>query len=208
MGGFSFSSVPRPGAPLSLRRRAGRPFFDLFGVPLVTGHHIDLIAFDIPRQHTWLRLAGKDALSQLLCHALHVVFVQVQFVGNLAIREVQAHQVKTTYPDSERLMASRKDGLAQVVKVALAAATTVILALWLPGILALFGHTGRAAVRTLHAVRPAQSAQRFVALGIIEQPCQRDHNLYSQSLAFLFSARHNTPLSLASLQFWQQAETQ
>jgi hypothetical protein len=65
-------------------------------------------------------------------------------------------------------MAPGKDGLAQVVKVAPAATTAIVLALWLPAIHALFAHTGRAAVRTLDAFRPAQSAQNFVALGIVQ----------------------------------------
>src|SRR5689334_18503742 len=46
-GGFSFSSVPRPGAPASLRHRPGRPFLLLQPVgPYArpqSGHNIDLI---------------------------------------------------------------------------------------------------------------------------------------------------------------------
>jgi hypothetical protein len=37
IGGFSFSSVPRPGAPFNLLRRPLRPFFDGGGIALTWG---------------------------------------------------------------------------------------------------------------------------------------------------------------------------
>jgi hypothetical protein len=60
----------------------------------MTGHHVHLIAFHLTRQDRF-RLAGDDPFSQLLGHPLHVVRVQAQFLGNLAIRQIQSHEVQT-----------------------------------------------------------------------------------------------------------------
>src|SRR3954469_3014704 len=46
IGGFSFSSVPRPQVPLSRRRRPARPFLDGRRVALVSRDDIDLVGLD------------------------------------------------------------------------------------------------------------------------------------------------------------------
>jgi len=41
-----------------------------------------------------LRLAIDHPLSQLIGHSLHVIFVEIQFPGNLGVREVQPHEIQ------------------------------------------------------------------------------------------------------------------
>src|SRR5919205_1172699 len=86
-GGFSFASVPRPGAPGSLRRRPGRPFFDLAWLALVPGHDVDFIdlggAFQLHDGSTC-----HQPLAKLLGHRLHLRGIQAQFLSNLPVGEV------------------------------------------------------------------------------------------------------------------------
>src|SRR4051794_39847210 len=68
-GGFSFASVPRPGAPGSLRRRPGAPFFDLAWLALRPGDKINLI--DLGRAFPLRdRRPSEQTLAKLLGHRL------------------------------------------------------------------------------------------------------------------------------------------
>src|SRR5512143_3188679 len=93
IGGFSFSKVPRPGAPLSRRRRPLRPFFDCLGLALVAGHDVHFVTLNRSGQAR-LRRAGYDSRAQLLGHRLHVVLIQPQFLSNLLVGQVQAHEIQ------------------------------------------------------------------------------------------------------------------
>src|SRR5437868_14942429 len=67
IGGFSFARVPRPRSPFRRRRRGGRPFFDGHGMALMSGYHIDFVAFDLALQHD-RRTTGDDPLAESLDH--------------------------------------------------------------------------------------------------------------------------------------------
>ena len=84
MGGFSFSSVPRPRAPFRRFRRPLRPFFYRPGVSLMPSHHIDLITFDLFIEFHY-RLADHHPLAQLVSHLLNITRVQIQFPGDLTV---------------------------------------------------------------------------------------------------------------------------
>ena len=87
MGGFSFSSVPRPRAPLSRFRRPLRRFFYRRGVSLMTRHDIDFVTLDgILEDRRGLTL--NHPVSKLIGHTLHIVFVEIQLLGNLGVRQV------------------------------------------------------------------------------------------------------------------------
>src|SRR3954447_19701877 len=67
IGGFSFASVPRPRPPFRRRRRPSLLFFDLLGMPLMSRHHIDFVAFDrAGKRHRGP--AVNDPLAELLDH--------------------------------------------------------------------------------------------------------------------------------------------
>src|ERR1700726_1132310 len=80
MGGFSFSRVPRPGAPLRRRHRPAWPFFGGRRIALVPGDHIDLVDLDDARELHFGGF-GDEALPQARGHRLDVVRIQVQFPG-------------------------------------------------------------------------------------------------------------------------------
>ena len=92
MGGFSFSSVPRPRAPLRRRRRPVRAFFYGLWAAFVTRDHVDLVAFDFSAQRH-RRLAINDPLAQLGGHLVRLRRGQPQFRADLAVRYVQTHEV-------------------------------------------------------------------------------------------------------------------
>ena len=87
MGGFSLASVPRPRSPFRRRRRGGRPFFDGLGVALMSCHHIDFVAFDLALQHD-RGTTGDDPLAESLDHRPGVIFVDIEFLGDLSSRKV------------------------------------------------------------------------------------------------------------------------
>ncbi len=62
MGGLSFSSVPRPGAPASLRRRPNRPPGHRSRLALVPRYDVDLIDLDLTLQSHGRGL-GDQAVS-------------------------------------------------------------------------------------------------------------------------------------------------
>ena len=66
-------------------------------MPFVTGHDVDFVALHFPDQDRF-GLAGDDPVPQLLGHALNVIRVQPQLLGNLGIREVQTHEIQTQDP--------------------------------------------------------------------------------------------------------------
>ena len=128
IGGFSFASVPRPGAPFSRRRRPGRPFFRRpRDGPCARPRRRPRRTRPRPEPHRGL--PGDDPLAQLRGHHLGVVLVEVQFLGDLLVGEVQAHEVQAQDPDPQRLVVAGEDGVGQVVEAAAAAVALVALPL-------------------------------------------------------------------------------
>src|SRR3954467_6060899 len=181
-GGFSFSSVPRPGAPGSLRRRPGRPFFDLAWLALMPGDTINLIdlgsAFPLRD-----RRPSEQTLAKLLGHRLHVRGIQAQFLSDLPVGEVQPHQIEAQDPHAERLMMSRQHRAGQVVEPSMARLAQVALSMPLSFIMAVADDHGTVAVRAAHAIRPAMLTHKFKALGLVQQAREIDHLGYRHACA-------------------------
>src|SRR3954447_21068582 len=181
-GGFSFSSVPRPGAPGSLRRRPGRPFFDLAWLALMPGDTINLIdlgsAFPLRG-----RRPSEQTLAKLLGHRLHVRGIQAQFLSDLPVGEVQPHQIEAQDPHAERLMMSRQHRAGQVVEPSMARLAQVALSMPLSFIMAVADDHGTVAVRAAHAIRPAMLTHKFKALGLVQQAREIDHLGYRHACA-------------------------
>ena len=93
IGGFSFSSVPRPGAPFNLLRRPCGLFFDGGGIALLTGDDINLVDLDLARQDD-RRSFGGQPFAQLRRHLLHVIFIQAQLLCDLSVGEIQPHEIQ------------------------------------------------------------------------------------------------------------------
>lgn len=169
MGGFSLSSVPRPGEPLSLRRRPGRLFWRR--VAFVPGHHVDLIGLNRAFQSHW-REFGRDPAAQLFAHRLNVRDAQIQFLGDLLVRHVQAHEVQAQHPDPQRLVMSGQNGPGQIVEAGSAGRASVALPMPLRLIMAITGDRCAAAVRAADALRPTVLPHQREALRIVQQARQ------------------------------------
>ena len=126
MGGFSFSKVPRPGAPLRRRRRPGRPFLGGRRIALVARHHIDLVDLDHALKLD-VRSLRAQAFAQGRRHRLDVILVQIQFAGDLAVGKIEAHEIQAQNPDAERLMMAGQDRAAQIVEASAATFAAITL---------------------------------------------------------------------------------
>ena len=58
----------------------------------MTGYNIHFITLDFALKRDRFLLID-NALSQLGGHLLHIVFIQPQFLGNLLVGQIQAHEV-------------------------------------------------------------------------------------------------------------------
>src|SRR3954471_16736850 len=74
------------------------PFCDCRRLALVPGHDVDLVDLHLTLQPHG-RGFGNQAAAQLLGHGVHVRPVEAQFLGDLAVRKVQAHEVQAQHPD-------------------------------------------------------------------------------------------------------------
>ena len=81
---------------------------------------------------------SDDALAQLRGYLMDIMFVEVEFLSNLGIGEIEAHQIPTQNPDAKRLMMTSKDGVGQIVKAPLTGLTPIALPLGLSVIAPLF----------------------------------------------------------------------
>ena len=79
-------------------------------------HNVNLVAFDLARQHH-RRLFGQNPLTQLSGHVLRAVRVQLQFLSDLRIRQIQPQEIEAQNPDSQRLMMSRENCPREIVKL-------------------------------------------------------------------------------------------
>src|SRR4029453_9381634 len=91
-------------------------------------------------------------------------FPHYKFLCNLFIRYIQAHEIQTHYPDFQRLMMSRKDGVGQIIKALVTVVTLVtltggfrVIKAALDDVLGLTRGAG-------DAVWPAECAHRLIAL--------------------------------------------
>ena len=138
------------------------------------GDHVDLIAFDLAGEYD-RRLALHDPLPQLSRHPLGVVRVQVQFPGDLLVREVQPHEVEAEHPDPQRLMVPGEDGAGQIIEPSMAAGALRALPVRLGLVTAPLDDLAGVTIRASDAVRPAEGTHRVVALGVVDEGLDVQH---------------------------------
>jgi hypothetical protein len=139
------------------------------------GHYVGLIAFDLARQLDF-GLRGHDPGSQLGRHPLDVILIQTQFLADLMVGEIQAHEVQTQNPDLQRLVMPGQDGSRQIVEIAVTDRAAVFLPGGLARIATLFRYGCGGAVGAMHTFRPTQFADLGVTLGIVQQVLKMDHS--------------------------------
>ena len=174
IGGFSFSSVPRPQAPLSRRRRPARPFFGRPpGCPCARRRRRPRR----PRPAVQRRLGdfGDKAFAKMRRHVVDVIVVQAQLLSDLLVRQVQPHEIQTQDPDPKRLMVSSQNSTGQVIEPRSAVLAPVPLPMPLGLIMAMADHRGTGTGGAANSVRPSIVPDQLIALGIIDQGRQIDH---------------------------------
>jgi hypothetical protein len=102
-------------------------------------------------------------------HLLNIATVQVQLLGDLFIRQIQAHKVQAENPDLERLMVSGKDGVGQIIEASLAIFALMALPIRLFLMVTPPDNIFRITKWALYPIGPAQLTHCGVTLGVIYQ---------------------------------------
>src|SRR4051794_25801991 len=181
-GGFSCSSLPRPGAPESLRRRPGRPFLPPQPVGPCAQPRCRL-----HRPQRCLPASRRErvppALAEVLGHRLHVRGVQAQFLRDLPVGEVQPPQVEAQNPHAQWLMVPAQHRAGQIVEASMARLAQVALPVPLSFVMAIADDHGIVAVRAAHASWPTMLTHKLKTLGLVQQPREIDHLRYRYACA-------------------------
>jgi hypothetical protein len=151
-------------------------------VALVARHHVDLVDLHLAVEPR-LGLALNQALAKLFGHGLDVALAEIEFLGDLPVRQVETHEVQAQNPDPQRLMMAGQHRAGQVVETRLAELAQPALARGPVVIPAIADHVAAATRRALHTVRPALPTDQVEALGIIEQTGQADQVVGHETFA-------------------------
>ncbi len=95
--------------------------------------------------------------------------IEIEFLGNLVIREVEPHEIQAQYPHPKGLMMTGKDRVRQIVKASLAGLTQVALTLGLGVVASLFSHRKALTTWTTDTVWPAEGADGLKTLGGVDE---------------------------------------
>jgi hypothetical protein len=107
-------------------------------------------------------------LAQLTSHLMHVRLVEIEFLGQVSIREVQAHAGQAQNPDPKRLMMTSKDRVASIVEVAVTGLAPVALTLGLGVITTLCGELRAVTGWPANGVWPAEGPDGLKAFGVVD----------------------------------------
>ena len=132
-------------------------------------HDVDLVALDLAAEGD-LGLPEDHPYPQGGRHPLSVVRIEVEFLGDLLVEEVQAIEVQHQDPDPERPVMPGEDRIGQVIEAAGAGPALVPLPLRFGLIPALLDDRVRVAVRAAGAAWQAELADHLVALGVVNDP--------------------------------------
>ena len=115
------------------------------------------------------RLLGDKTLAQLRRHLLHVILVQIEFLGNLGIREIESHEIQTQHPNPKRLMMASKERVRQSVEASATGCAQVTLALGLGLVAPLFGHLRAFTIRTTNTLWPPEGTDSLKTFRVIDE---------------------------------------
>jgi hypothetical protein len=95
--------------------------------------------------------------------------IHVQSVGNLVVRQMEAHEIQTQYPHFQRLMMARKNGVSQIIKACVTVSTRIALPCRFRVIKAALDDLCGLTQWARDAIWSAQLAYGLIALHIINQ---------------------------------------
>src|SRR3954468_837349 len=167
-GGLSFSDVPRPGAPASLRRRPSRPFWPR---PWVgpCGRPRRKPRRSPPRPPASPPGSGPPDRGAAVRSWPEHRTGSASAPGRSAGREVQTHKVEAEHPHPQRLMVSGQHCPGEVVETPGARLAPIALPMRLGVIAPVADHRIAAAAGTAYTLAPALLAYQREALGIVQQ---------------------------------------
>jgi hypothetical protein len=143
-------------------------------MPFVAGDDVNLVAFDRALKLRF-GLEVDHAATQLRGHLMDVILVEVKFLGDLLVRQIEPHQVQAQDPFPQRLMVMSEDRIGQVVEIAVAGLAVIALSLPLSLMEAappnLVGLTPDAA----DALRPAELAHALITFRVVDQIVDSEH---------------------------------
>jgi hypothetical protein len=139
----------------------------------MTRHDVDLVGLHLTVE-PHLGLALDQTLTKLAGHGLDVALVEVEFLGDLPVRQVEAHEIQAQHPDPQWLVMAGQNRAGEVVETRLAVLAQPALARVPDIVPAVPDHVGAVAGRAPHTGRPAMLADQVEALGVVEQRGQAD----------------------------------
>ncbi len=86
---------------------------------------------------------------------MRVVLIEIEFLGNLVVREVEPHEIQAQYPHPQGLMMTGKDRVRQIVKASLAGLAQVALPLGLGVVASLLSNLKAITTWTKDTIWPA-----------------------------------------------------
>ncbi|GGR75215.1 hypothetical protein GCM10008959_40410 [Deinococcus seoulensis] len=109
---------------------------------------------------------GSHPAEQLL---LGIIFVQAEFVSDLAVTQIQTHEIQARHPLPQGLVVTSEDGARQVIKLPLAIQTAISLSESLGVVPALLDHVWCVAMRAVHAIRPTEFPHDLEAFFVVQE---------------------------------------
>jgi hypothetical protein len=122
-------------------------------------------------------------MASLSCPLLDSICVQIEFLGDLCIREIASHEIPTQDPQSKRLMMASTDGVSPIVETSLAGLAQGALTRGLRIVAPLVGELRAFTMGTLYPVWPASATDGFKTLGVVDE---RLHVYHGASIAQRF----------------------
>ncbi len=100
---------------------------------------------------------------------MDVVFIQIEFLGNLCVRYVESHEVQTQNPNAQGLVMTGKNRVGHIVESSLTRLTDIALSLGLGLVMTLLGGRWALAIWACHLVWPTQVPDGGEAFGVVDE---------------------------------------
>ncbi len=149
-------------------------FFYRLGMTLMSCHHIDFVAFDLAAEGRH-GLPLDDPVAKLGGHLLCVIGIAISLVADRFIGAIQPQEIAAEDPDPQRLVMAGEDRPGPVIEGFLTGRAVRALSLGLGPIVTLCGDRSGVAMGTSYAVGPAQLADGFQALQVVDEVLDVDH---------------------------------
>jgi hypothetical protein len=129
-------------------------FFDRFWMAFVARDNIHFITFDLAFEDERMLVIGNPS-AKLHGHFVSLRDRQTQFRGDLLIRQIESHKVRTQHPNPQRPMVPCENRHRQIIKTTIALMAEIPLAADFGCIVSVLDDLLAFTVRTADALGPA-----------------------------------------------------